>query len=349
MVMRSVLHENSSQQDDIPMIHRVRGIQLLIQTRYAGLVPVVGLDILPRGDGELTRTPNFGPRRRRLQITAEYTYQTTDVSVDAATGAVTAKPVDTKFVFETARKVPKTGLMIVGWGGNNGTTVTAGIIANKRGITWKTKLGEQKPDYYGSLTQASTVRLGSAGGRDVYVPFNSVLPMVHPNDLVITGWDISSANLGDAMVRAQVLDYDLQRQMYPIMKEFKPLPSIYYPDFIAANQSDRADNVLTTANNTKSEHVEAIRAQIREFKAANGLDKVLVLWSANTERFSDVAPGLNMTAAEVLASIARNEAEVSPSTVFAVATILEGCTYINGSPQNTFVPGVIELAEQKGA
>ena len=23
------------------------------------------------------------------------------------------------------------------------------------------------------------------------------------------------------------------------------------------------------------------------------------------------------------------------------------CTYINGSPQNTFVPGVVELAEQK--
>ena len=24
------------------------------------------------------------------------------------------------------------------------------------------------------------------------------------------------------------------------------------------------------------------------------------------------------------------------------------CTYINGSPQNTFVPGVVELAEQHG-
>merc|ERR1712050_737680 len=31
-----------------------------------------------------------------------------------------------------------------------------------------------------------------------------------------------------------------------------------------------------------------------------------------------------------------------------VASILEGCAYINGSPQNTFVPGVIELAEQNG-
>lgn len=40
-------------------------------------------------------------------------------------------------------------------------------------------------------------------------------------------------------------------------------------------------------------------------------------------------------------------AEVSPSTLFAVASILEGCAYINGSPQNTFVPGAVELAVQR--
>lgn len=39
---------------------------------------------------------------------------------------------------------------------------------------------------------------------------------------------------------------------------------------------------------------------------------------------------------------------MSPSTLFAVASILEGCAYINGSPQNTFVPGAIELAVQEG-
>jgi uncharacterized protein YggE len=37
-------------------------------------------------------------------------------------------------------------------------------------------------------------------------------------------------------------------------------------------------------------------------------------------------------------------AEIAPSTVFAVAAILEGCTFINGSPQNTLVPGVVALA-----
>ena len=54
-----------------------------------------------------------------------------------------------------------------------------------------------------------------------------------------------------------------------------------------------------------------------------------------------------MTAKELLASIERNEDEMSPSSLFAVASIQEGCTYINGSPQNSLVPGVIDLAEKE--
>jgi myo-inositol-1-phosphate synthase len=61
---------------------------------------------------------------------------------------------------------------------------------------------------------------------------------------VIGGWDINNANLAEAMQRAQVLDWDLQRQLIPYMKDIVPLPSIYIPDFIAANQSDRANNVI---------------------------------------------------------------------------------------------------------
>lgn len=50
----------------------------------------------------------------------------------------------------------------------------------------------------------------------------------------------------------------------------------------------------------------------------------------------------------IINSSQRDEAEISPSTLFAVASILEGSSYINGSPQNTFVPGVMELAEREG-
>ena len=192
---------------------------------------------------------------------------------------------------------------------------------------------------------ASTCKLGNdRNGNSVYTPMSNMLPLLNPNEIVWGGWDINGANLGDAMKRSKVLDYDLQTKLYPQMKDIKPLPSIYFPDFIAANQGDRADNVLT---GTKQEQMEQIRKDIREFKANNGLDQVILLWTANTERFSAVEEGVNDTAETILSSIEMDEAEVSASTVFAVASILEGSTFINGSPQNTFVPGVIELARQK--
>ena len=61
-----------------------------------------------------------------------------------------------------------------------------------------------------------------------------------------------------------------------------------------------------------------------------------------------VAEGLNDTAEAFLASIDSNESEVAPSSIYAAACILEGVPFINGSPQNTFVPGLIEMAVQKG-
>ncbi len=234
--------------------------------------------------------------------------------------------------------------MLVGLGGNNGSTVVATVLANRHQIAWHTKDGLQQPNYIGSLVRASTLRLGTdEAGRDVNVPFSDMLPMVHPNDLVVGGWDISGLPLDKAMERAKVLEYDLQRQLAPYTKDIVPLPSIYYPDFIAANQEDRADNLLPGAD--KKAHLEQIREDIREFKRKEGLDSVVVLWTANTERYADILPGVNDTADNLLAAIDASHDEVSPSTIFAVASILEGVPFINGAPQNTFVPGAIALAE----
>ena len=73
------------------------------------------------------------------------------------------------------------------------------------------------------------------------------------------------------------------------------------------------------------------------------------MWTANTERYADIVPGVNDTADNLIQSIKTGNAEVAPSTVFAVASILENAPFINGSPQNTFVPGAIEFAEQRRA
>ncbi|XP_058831440.1 inositol-3-phosphate synthase [Topomyia yanbarensis] len=279
-------------------------------------------------------------------IEVDYQYQTTSVLSNGPAG-FTVRPETTELSIRTDRRVPRLGLMLVGWGGNNGSTLTAALEANKRGLEWRTRTGTQKANWYGSITQASTVLLGTdAAGQDVHIPMNKLVPMVCPDDIVVDGWDISAMNIGDAMSRAKVLDIPLQDQVYKKLSQLKPRPSIYDPDFIAANQADRADNTIP---GTRYDQYQQIVKDIREFKKSSGVEKVVILWTANTERFAEVKVGLNTTMAELEKSLKENKSEISPSTIFAMAAISEGCIYINGSPQNTFVPGVIELADHHGA
>jgi len=94
--------------------------------------------------------------------------------------------------------------------------------------------------------------------------------------------------------------------------------------------------------------LEILRQNIRQFKADKKVDTCIVLWTANTERFADIQEGVNDTADNLLAAVNADEEEISPSTLFCIASILEKCPYINGSPQNTFVPGCVELAQREG-
>jgi myo-inositol-1-phosphate synthase len=277
-------------------------------------------------------------------IRSKYVYENATVSQE--NGQFIVKPTKTAYEFSTTTRVPKTGLMMVGWGGNNGSTLTATITANRNKISFHTKNGVVEANYFGSVTQSSTMKLGiDTNGDDVYAPVNQVLPMLHPNDLVLGGWDISSLDLASAMARAKVLDWDIQRQVTKQLSQYKPLPSIYYPSFIAANQSGRADNLIPGTD--KWDHVQHIRKDIRQFRTKHGLEKVIVVWTANTERYADIIPGVNDTADNLLSSIKSSHEEIAPSTIFAVACILEGVPFINGAPQNTFVPGCVELAEQE--
>ncbi|CAH2218632.1 jg13602 [Pararge aegeria aegeria] len=245
-------------------------------------------------------------------IFSEYDYEETLVT--KCERELVAKPYRTSLSIRTGRKVGKLGVMLVGWGGNNGSTFTAAVLANRHQLSWNTKNGHMNANWYGSITQASTVRLGlDENGGDVFVAMSKLLPMVHTDDLVIDGWDISPMNLAEAMGRAKVIDFDLQHKLRKEMQTMKPRPAIYDPDFIAANQIEQFSIIL---------HV--------------------------SYRFCEVAVGVHDTGDNLEKALRQNNSEISPSTIFALAAVDEGCCYINGSPQNTIVPGIVDRAEQTG-
>ena len=86
-----------------------------------------------------------------------------------------------------------------------------------------------------------------------------------------------------------------------------------------------------------------LRKDIRDHKAKN--DKVILLWTANTEMF--LLPEIN--ALDDLEDRIKNNVPLPSSVLYCVAAIKEGITYLNGSPQNTFHPAIVEMAGKHGA
>lgn len=147
--------------------------------------------------------------------------------------------------------------------------------------------------------------------------------MVNPVEFEISGWDISGLNLYEAAKRSHVLEPTLIEQLKEELSQIKPLPAALNPDFIASNQADRADNVFT-GNNT--EIIARLRADIRKMKEKT--DKVIVLWTANTEQY--LLPEIP-TIDELSSRIERNS-QLPASVLYCVAAIEEQVLYLNGSP-----------------
>ncbi len=245
---------------------------------------------------------------------------------------------------ETEAAVPKLGLMLVGLGGNNGSTLVAGLLAHKNQVSWESKTGVHTPNYYGSFTQCGTTKVGvkklpKGGIKDVYKPVKDLLPTINPTDMEVTGWDISKDNLFEACKRSHVLEPDLVNKLEAELTEMVPMKAAFNAEYIAANQSDRVDNIL---EGTNEEVIELIRGDIKKCKERN--DKVIVLWTANTEMY--LLPELDTI--EDLDKAIKDNVSLPASVLYCVAAIKEQVLYLNGSPQNTFHPGVLALAEKEG-
>jgi len=238
----------------------------------------------------------------------------------------------------------KIGVMLVGWGGNNGTTLTAGLMAYSDKLKWENKSGVHDVNFLGSISQFGSVHLGYDNTNKSHSRlFRDVTNLCKPEDIIISGWDICKDDIYTATKKSKVIDNDLLNKMEDKLKKLHPLPSIYHSDFIAKNQNDRANNTFRYPNLNLS--IKHIVTDIQNFKKDNNLEKVIILWTASTERFNK---GAWTTKEELDKAILENDIEIPPSILFAIAAAQSGCTFINGSPQNTLCPAVINYAKHFG-
>lgn len=123
-----------------------------------------------------------------------------------------------------------------------------GVLIESNLLLNMERISTGNPFFWRCLSPLCGKSVDSEGSGSVLLALENVLfreSRAFLSAFVPPGWDISSLDLGSAMERAQVFDWNLQEQLQPYMRCMKPRPSIYIPEFIAANQESRADNVLT--------------------------------------------------------------------------------------------------------
>ncbi len=225
----------------------------------------------------------------------------------------------------------KLGVMVVGLGAVT-TTFMTGVLMTRKGLA--------KP--VGSMTQYDRIRVGE-GENKKYLKYDEIVPMAQLKDIVFGAWDVYPANAYESAINAEVLK---EKDIEPVKDELvniKPLRAAF--DHNYAKRLD-GDNIMV--GKTRWEMAEQIRQDIRDFKAANGVNRVVVLWAASTEVYVPVDEKVHGTLAALEAAMKADDKEhVAPSMCYAYAALNEGCPFIMGAPNTTVdIPAMWELAEK---
>ena len=213
------------------------------------------------------------------------------------------------------------------------TTTIAGVFAVRRGLA--------KP--IGSLTQMGTVRLGKrTEGRSPLI--KEFVPLATLDDVVFGGWDIFEDDAYAAAKTAGVLDGDLLEEIRPDLEAIKPMSAVFDRRYVKRLDGP---NVKTGAN--KRELADQLRADIRNFQQANGLDRLVLIWCGSTEIYLTESEAHSSLEAFERA-LEANDPAIPSSMLYAYAALKEGVPYANAAPNlSADIPALLELAQQTGS
>ena len=224
------------------------------------------------------------------------------------------------------------GVLLVGLGAVSTTTI-AGVIAIRKGLAIP----------IGSLTQMGTIRLGKrSDGRTPKI--NDFVPLAQLDDLVFGGWDIFEDDCYAAAKTAGVLESSLLDQIRPELEAIKPMPAVFDQRYVKRLQGP---NVKTGKN--KRDLAEQLIADIRNFKATNNCDRLVMVWVGSTEVFMKEGP-VHQSLAAFEKGLEASDDAIPSSMVYAYAALREGIPFANAAPNLTAdIPAMLELAAMNGS
>ena len=237
-----------------------------------------------------------------------------------------------KHPVEIAPAQGKLGVLLVGLGAVS-TTFIAGTLLIRKGLAPPT----------GSLAAMGTVRLGKRNeGRSPLI--KDFVPLASLDDLVFGAWDIFEENGYEAATTAGVLDASMLAQIRPELEAIRPWPAVFDQRYVKRLMGT---NVKTGTG--KRDLAEQVRADIRAFKEARHLDRLVMIWCGSTEIFMTPSAAHGSIGAFEQA-MESNAVEIPSSMIYAYAALKEGIPYANAAPNlSADIPALDQLALDNGS
>jgi len=222
------------------------------------------------------------------------------------------------------------GIISVGMGAV-ATTMIAGIEAVRRKLALP----------IGSLTQMGTVRLGKRTEKRI-PKIKDFVPLAELGDLVFAGWDLFKDNAYEAAIKAGVLEKSLLDQVKDFLVEIRPMPAAFEQRWVKNLQGNNLKS-----GKTKMDLAEQVMEDIQQFKKREGAARLVMIWCASTEVYSEPRP-VHQTLEAFEEGLRSNSPDIPPSMVYAYAALKLGVPFVNGAPHLTVdTPALTNLAIQK--
>ena len=225
----------------------------------------------------------------------------------------------------------KLGIMVVGCGAVSTTFIT-GVLMTRKGLA--------KP--VGSMTQYDKIRIGR-GADKKYMSYGDIVPLAKLDDIEFATWDVYPQNAYQAAMYAEVLK---EKDINPVRDELEKI--VPMKAAFDKNYAKRLDGDNVKDCKTRWEMVEALREDIRKFKAEKNCARIVVIWAASTEIYVPVDENVHGTLAALEKAMKDDDREhIAPSMCYAYAALSEGAPFIMGAPNTTVdIPAMWELAEK---
>ncbi len=223
----------------------------------------------------------------------------------------------------------KLGILTPGMGAVS-TTFMAGVIAANKGLG--------KP--IGSISQMGKIRLGKRTENN-NPNVKDFIPLAPLENMVFGGWDIYNDNVYEAAMNAGVLEKDLLNSIKDELSSIKPMPAVFDHDFVK-----NIDGENIKKEPTKMDAAKALMADIEKFKVDNGCDRIVMVWCASTEVYTQITD-IHLSAEKFEKALEENHPAIAPSMIYAYAAIKSGVAFANGAPNLTVdMPALIELSNK---